>query len=368
MVLNILLKFKNVNMENNEILNITEALHDYSLRLGNIRKNLKPVQEFLGKNPFLELNYIEPNDVFNLIKSDTKGLLNLIINIESFLTQNTESRRIPHHLNIMISEHKIFLENYLSQERKPHPPFILEKILSIKETLIKLKREDVDNKKIRELLRQINEIERIIALYFFTMSFRQINDVENQLSSFKDYYSFDLSSKDPFKNILLLKILDKAKEQVLLDAAYKKIEFRLSENNNKETRVSGIEKELLRAFFNLYHNAVKYNDTLKNWPVYVETRINIKNEYIVVEIENWGQPITQEEIKNNDIFRPGYRGVMCGSNSSAGNGMELSLTKKIIEMHDGKIEVCSKPSQVGMKLNDYSNKFLTTVKVMLPII
>ncbi|MDD3628221.1 MAG: HAMP domain-containing sensor histidine kinase [Actinomycetota bacterium] len=95
----------------------------------------------------------------------------------------------------------------------------------------------------------------------------------------------------------------------------------------------GIETQLEQLFFNLIDNAIKYSVPGK------ELGISLKNskdkKLIICKITNISEAIGEEDL--NYVFDRFYRNSTPDNKKSFGLG--LSISKKIIENHDGTIEV-----------------------------
>jgi signal transduction histidine kinase len=92
-------------------------------------------------------------------------------------------------------------------------------------------------------------------------------------------------------------------------------------------------EKMYRAIMNIVKNAVTY--TPERGSIYIKTYNRSAND-IVIEIADTGIGIAEEEIDN--IFKKFYR----INKNTLGLGLGLSISKKIVEMHHGKIEVTSK--------------------------
>ncbi|TVR40612.1 MAG: HAMP domain-containing protein [Cryomorphaceae bacterium] len=90
------------------------------------------------------------------------------------------------------------------------------------------------------------------------------------------------------------------------------------------------------AFMNLMENGCKFSPENK-----VLVRINVHGNNVQVEFENKGAGIQPEEIEH--VFTPFFRGRNLAS--ASGHGIGLSLTRRIIELHKGSVDVQSKPGQ-----------------------
>lgn len=104
-----------------------------------------------------------------------------------------------------------------------------------------------------------------------------------------------------------------------------------------KTECEGNAELLQIVWYNLISNAVKYSH--KGGVV----RIGIKQDEngTKVTVEDNGIGIGEEDVKH--IFEKFYQADK--SHSSGGNGLGLSLVKKIVELHGGKVDVDSKPGE-----------------------
>jgi signal transduction histidine kinase len=92
-----------------------------------------------------------------------------------------------------------------------------------------------------------------------------------------------------------------------------------------------------QVFANLLDNAIKY--TAPGGKVLVETRRELAN--IVIRVRDNGMGIPVEE--QGKIWDRLYRGDK--SRSQRGLGLGLSLVRAIVQAHQGKVHVSSKPEQ-----------------------
>lgn len=112
-----------------------------------------------------------------------------------------------------------------------------------------------------------------------------------------------------------------------------KLEIDVSVNN-----IFGDEQMLLRALGNIMSNAFKYIEDGNSIYVGISLadRAGIENKGTIIEISNNGPdiPIEQREL----IFTRLFRGE--SGRTSPGSGLGLSITREIIKLHKGRIEVC----------------------------
>ena len=90
---------------------------------------------------------------------------------------------------------------------------------------------------------------------------------------------------------------------------------------------------LRRVIENLIQNAVKYGDPKTK----VSLKIKDRKDIVEISIQNWGNPIDPEDLKN--IFQQFKRTAAAENGRQKGWGLGLTLVKGIIEAHGGDVQV-----------------------------
>lgn len=119
-------------------------------------------------------------------------------------------------------------------------------------------------------------------------------------------------------------------EDARLAAAEKDIKIQV-EPPPKFEPIVGARRRMRQVFTNLLNNAVKFAPQGST----VAFRAHYDQENVIFEVEDQGPGIPQEEIPH--IFEDFYRASNVGETTGAGLG--LSIAKKIIDAHNGKIIV-----------------------------
>lgn len=133
-------------------------------------------------------------------------------------------------------------------------------------------------------------------------------------------------------------LLDAAQQVQKSDSTYKVIiSFESNFEDDRQISVNGNEYLLKVAFANLLENGCKFSTDHQ-----CSVLISFHQNKLRLEFLDNGIGITQENI--DQIFKPFYRGD--NKDFASGNGIGLSLTKKIISLHHATISVRSK-SDVG---------------------
>ena len=108
-----------------------------------------------------------------------------------------------------------------------------------------------------------------------------------------------------------------------------------------ETLVINIDPGQIKTVFNnIIANGIKFSDADSD-PVCISAKPQPRQT--VVQITDYGIGIPEEEL--SFVFEPFYRVDKSRSKDTGGYGLGLSLCKTIMEAHNGKIEITSKPGE-----------------------
>jgi signal transduction histidine kinase len=105
--------------------------------------------------------------------------------------------------------------------------------------------------------------------------------------------------------------------------------------------VAGDEGALRRALQNLIGNAVKYGRDGRWIGVTVRRTLARGGDEVQVSVSDRGRGIDADDLAH--IFEPFYRGRYAIERQIHGNGLGLSLVKRIAEAHGGRVTVTSGP-------------------------
>jgi signal transduction histidine kinase len=82
--------------------------------------------------------------------------------------------------------------------------------------------------------------------------------------------------------------------------------------------------------------------------------------------ENFGVPISKDEIENGSIFQFGYRGMSSSDRGRMGSGIGLYDARSTAIRYGGNISIESHPVHPGTPEEDYTVPHLTKVIFSLP--
>ncbi|MCD8045656.1 MAG: HAMP domain-containing histidine kinase [Clostridiales bacterium] len=126
-------------------------------------------------------------------------------------------------------------------------------------------------------------------------------------------------------------------DEIGLDLETKGIGLSYLNYADPHTVIIADPEQLMRVINNIVNNAIKYMDTRKGQ---ISIRIKDVGDFIQVEIEDNGKGIDARDLPY--IFDRFYRTDASRNSATGGSGIGLSIVKKIIEDHGGKIWATSK--------------------------
>jgi two-component system, OmpR family, sensor histidine kinase ArlS len=146
------------------------------------------------------------------------------------------------------------------------------------------------------------------------------------------------SGQISMKKVRLDEILMDARNEVIKNNAGYHIHIQFDESNEDENLITlnGNYYLLKVAFVNLMDNACKFSD---NKTANVE--LKIESSTLIASVEDKGVGISDDDL--NNVFTPFYRGK--NKIISEGSGIGLPLTQRIVELHNGQINLISKPEK-----------------------
>ncbi|MDQ0195334.1 sensor histidine kinase [Paenibacillus wynnii] len=137
-----------------------------------------------------------------------------------------------------------------------------------------------------------------------------------------------------FDRVDLSQMVDRAVHKVELKAREKELKLDV-QYIGVAVKVHGDEKRMEQIVMNLLENAIRYTD---------QGQINVSLEYaagsVAFIVEDTGMGITEAEIPY--IFDRFYRVEKSRSRQYGGSGLGLSIVKKLVDLHGGKIVITSK--------------------------
>lgn len=140
-----------------------------------------------------------------------------------------------------------------------------------------------------------------------------------------------------FRKVNLNDYFEDCIEEISMDLESKDIGLGFFNYVDKRCIIIADPEQLKRVIINIVMNSAKYIDKPKG---IINIRIHDEPEFVQIEIEDNGQGIAPEELPH--IFERCYRTDASRNSSKGGSGLGLSIAKKIIEEHGGRIWATSK--------------------------
>ena len=126
-------------------------------------------------------------------------------------------------------------------------------------------------------------------------------------------------------------------EEVGLELETKGIELVYANYVENDVVVIADGEQIRRVIHNIIGNAIKYMDKKRG---IIQIRVKDVGDFIQVEIEDNGKGIGAKDLPN--IFDRFYRTDISRNSSKGGSGIGLSIVKKILEDHGGKVWATSR--------------------------
>ena len=128
-------------------------------------------------------------------------------------------------------------------------------------------------------------------------------------------------------------------EEISMDLESKNIGLTYFNYVDNHVLIIADPEQLRRVVNNIIGNSAKY---MKNKRGQINIRIKDVGDFIQVEIEDNGKGIAPKDLPY--IFERFFRGDASRNSATGGSGIGLSIVKKIVEDHGGKIWATSKES------------------------
>ena len=168
--------------------------------------------------------------------------------------------------------------------------------------------------------------------------YNKANDMDNLINELTLYSKID-SNRIPY-NFSTLSVNDYFNDcasDLKIDIESRGVKFDYLNYVNDDVKIIADAEQLKRVINNIVSNAIKYmNKSQKQ----IHLRVKDVGDFVQVEIEDNGKGIGAKELPY--IFERFYRTDTSRNSATGGSGIGLSIVKKIIEEHGGKIWATSK--------------------------
>ncbi|MCB0571679.1 MAG: PAS domain-containing protein, partial [Phaeodactylibacter sp.] len=243
---------------------------------------------------------------------------------------------------------------------------VREATLKVRDLVRVMEKGNVPRELSKQWKRQLAEILRLCSLATLSRGVDAILEMETVVNNLRSYVLTRVRHREPLRRLDLYDIVLGVARNMEEFATNRGVEIRLNLKDIRNIYIDGYEDDLSRALLNIVHNAIKYSWSRRgDARVFVQVEGKMDAEQVYLSVENWGVPITQEELDQGLIFKVGYRGINSSDRRRPGTGLGLYDARKVAEKHHGKLTVASQPS-LGNPPDDYTKPFVTTVTMQLP--
>ncbi len=168
--------------------------------------------------------------------------------------------------------------------------------------------------------------------------YNKANEMDTLINELTLYAKID-TNRIPynFSRINVADYFEDCVEEVGLDLEAKNIRLNYIDYADKDVLIIADPEQLRRVINNIISNSIKYLDKEQG---FINIRIRDVGDFIQIEFEDNGKGIPAKDLPY--IFDRFYRADASRNSSTGGSGIGLSIVKKIIEDHGGKIWVNSK--------------------------
>ena len=168
--------------------------------------------------------------------------------------------------------------------------------------------------------------------------YNKTNDMQRLIDELTFYSKID-TNRIPynFRKINVSDYFGDCAEEVGLDLGAKNVVFQYANYVDEKVMVIADPEQIRRVVNNIIGNSCKYFDKEK---CFINMRIKDVGDFIQVEIEDNGKGIAAKDIPY--IFDRFYRTDSSRNSAKGGSGIGLSIVRKIMEDHGGKVWASSK--------------------------
>ena len=168
--------------------------------------------------------------------------------------------------------------------------------------------------------------------------YNKTNEMDHLINELTFYSKID-TNRIPytFNKLNVEDYFEDCSEEVGLELETRGIELVYANYVEKDVMVIADGEQIRRVIHNIISNAIKYMDKPKG---IIQIRIKDVGDFIQIEIEDNGKGIGPKDLPY--IFDRFYRTDVSRNSSKGGSGIGLSIVKKILEDHGGKVWATSR--------------------------
>ncbi len=272
------------------------------LHLNNQRQRRTDLRQFSSILPVLDgeeaLDFEDISQKFTTITEDQTKEIDILIERENYRRE--------------------FLGNISHELKTP--------LFSVQGYLLTLIEGGVEDEKIRD--KYLNRINKSVdRLIYLVKDLDMITELEREKIKLHQT-TFNLTA-----------LVQESIDLLEIKAVNKEIDLHIEQPVNPNLRVKGDLEKIQQVLINLLANAINYSDEGTKVSVQLESQ----DGKVKVAVKDQGVGIKESEIER--IFERFYRVEKSRSRNNGGSGLGLAIVKHILEAHQQKITVKSKPGK-----------------------
>ena len=246
-----------------------------------------------------------------------------------------------------------------------HLAIVRDGSIKIREDINEIDRGHFPKELLKEIRQLLTSILKLCSLVTLSRGVETVLEMETVVNNLRSYILTRVKQAEKLEALDIYDIMIGVVKNMGEYATKRNIELRANLRELRDVRIDGFENDLVRALLNILHNAIKYSWERRPPAIaFVAVNGKVDKDWVYIQIENWGVPITEEEIQQGLIYKVGYRGINSSDRRRPGTGLGLYDSLKVIEKHKGEMVITSQPS-LGNYKDDYSNPFITRVNLKL---
>ena len=168
--------------------------------------------------------------------------------------------------------------------------------------------------------------------------YNKTNEMDHLINELTFYSKID-TNRIPytFSKLNVEDYFNDCAEELSLEMETRNIELVYANYVDSKVQIIADGEQIRRVIHNIISNSIKYMDKSRG---IIQIRVKDVGDFIQVEIEDNGKGIAAKDLTN--IFDRFYRTDVSRNSSKGGSGIGLSIVKKIMDDHGGKVWATSR--------------------------
>lgn len=168
--------------------------------------------------------------------------------------------------------------------------------------------------------------------------YNKTNEMDHLINELTFYSKID-TNRIPytFSKLNVEDYFNDCAEELSVEMETRNIELVYANYVDNKVQIIADGEQIRRVIHNIISNSIKYMDKKKG---IIQIRVKDVGDFIQIEIEDNGKGIAAKDLTN--IFDRFYRTDVSRNSSKGGSGIGLSIVKKIMEDHGGKVWTTSR--------------------------